>query len=117
VLRWTELWSWFQAFAFTQLIEVPIYWLALRKKSPQRLLKCFGATAITHPIVWFVIPTLWEGDYWWLVVVAESFAVIVEAVYLTMLGVSRWRAWLWSLAANGASVGLGFLVYWWHGLL
>jgi hypothetical protein len=104
--------AWLAAFAFTQLVEVPIYAPAFRTK---RVLKAFGASAITHPVVWWVIPRLWPdawGGYWGTVVVAETFAVVVEAAYLVVLGVRPRWAVPWSLAANGASCGLGFFVYW-----
>jgi hypothetical protein len=89
----------------------------------------FGASAITHPVVWFVIPRAWEALYLalvgWsavfqvrspmmryasMVVMAESFAVIVEGIYLRRFHVKR--AFAWSLLANGASVTLGFISRW-----
>src|SRR5262249_35014609 len=56
--------EWIYAFLFTQAVEVPIYVFALRggpETPPQRALAkrvliAFGASALTHPIVWFVIP-------------------------------------------------------------
>ena len=98
--------SWLWAFALTQLIEVPIYVLAMRKHLP--LARClavaFGASALPHPIVWFVIPRIWSlPTYWGMVVFAEVFAVVAEALYL------RWcripRPWLWARVANVTSAG------------
>lgn len=102
---------WLSAFLLTQLVEVPIYGYALRG----RLLLAFGASALTHPIVWFAIQPLWPGRYHQGVLVAEAFAVIVEALYLRRFGALR-RAWAWSLAANAASVAVSIatraLIHW-----
>lgn len=121
---------WFAlAFATTQLVEVPIFALALRSARPSRPLAAraaiaFGASAITHPVVWYVMPrvtlallvlvarggfslgvtaaTLVYGA------LAEGFAVVVEAAYLRAFGVRR--ALLWALFANAASVLVGTAV-------
>ncbi len=81
-----------------------------------QLALAFGASAITHPVVWFVIPGLApsfadpSAAYLEYVIRAEAFAFIVEAFYFHMiLGVSIWRALGWSFLANGLSAGLGFL--------
>jgi hypothetical protein len=113
---------WLVAFAFTQIVEVPIYLRATRG----RAVASFGASAITHPIVWFVMPDLWRSMYLaairfdsrlviaspflryaCMVLLAESFAIGVEALYLRALNVRR--ALVWSLAANAASVTLGLI--------
>lgn len=99
---------WLLAFAFTQVVEVPIYLRAL----DGRFGVAFGASAITHPVVWFVFPwafarLLPSVGYWPMVAAAEAFAVAVEAGWLAAFGLRR--APLWSLGANGASLGLGLL--------
>jgi len=91
---------WLARFLFTQLVEVPIYSYALRGQP----LVAFGASAITHPVVFFVFPRLWPGGYWSMIVAAEIFAVLVEAAYLRRFGLRR--ALLWSLLSNGASYSL-----------
>jgi hypothetical protein len=102
--------EWLYAFLFTQVVEVPIYMFALARSCPrvrpraQRALIAFGASALTHPIVWFVIPRL-IPSYFTMGVSAEAFAVFVEACYMYAFG-ARW-AFAWSLFANAASVGLG----------
>jgi hypothetical protein len=101
--------AWLAAFAVTQIIEMPIYVFALRERPwVQRLALAFGASAITHPFVWFLFPRLVE-DYWTMVALAETFAVVVEAVWLWRFGLKR--AILWTLLANGTSVGIGFALY------
>jgi hypothetical protein len=96
--------AWLIAFAFTQVVEVPIY---LRARAGWRA--AFLASAFTHPVVWFGFPALreWVHSYWGTVVLMECFAIGAEAVWLSTRGVRR--ALLWSLLANGASVALGFL--------
>lgn len=109
------MWAWLGAFLFTQVVECPIYARALRdveRRRWLRLLVAWGASTITHPIVWFLIPELWlqsgrAGGYWGMVVVAEAFAIAVEALYLWGFGVRR--AMAWALGANLASVCLGLL--------
>jgi hypothetical protein len=99
------LWLWFRAFLFTQIIECPIYMRGLRCP----LWAAFGASAITHPIVWFgIFHPLVPGSYWGKVIAAELFAWLGEAAYFRLVFKKR-RAWLWSLAANGASFGFGLL--------
>lgn len=93
---------WLKAFCLTQLIEVPIYAIALKK----RWILGFGASMLTHPIVWFVIPFLWDWKaYSHFLIVAEGFAVVAEFFYLHLLKVPK--PWLWSLIANAASAGFG----------
>lgn len=118
---------WFAlAFALTQIVEVPIFTRALRGPRPlaARVAIAFGASALTHPIVWFVMPlvaarllaassrvgvsldligrTLLYGA------LAEGFAVLAEAAWLRAFGVRR--ALPWSIAANAASVIVGTAV-------
>ena len=113
---------WLFAFVFTQLVECPIYWSAQDdQKRPKwkKLAIAMGASAITHPFVWFGFPMLWAvigrpGGYWGMVAAAETFAIVVEGVYLWRLGVRK--ALLWSLGANAASATLGFVSRWLFGL-
>ncbi len=91
--------AWAIAFAFTQAIEVPIY---LRVTG---LKVAFLASALTHPIVWFVFPALWPGGYVSMVVAAELFAWGAEALWLRAHRVER--AALWSFIANAASFCIG----------
>ncbi|MDP3155847.1 MAG: hypothetical protein Q8N23_24460 [Archangium sp.] len=98
-----ELWGWLVAFFFTQLFEMPIYW-----KASGSLRVAFFASAMTHPIVWFVFPMLMDHgvEYWPMVLLAETFAVLGEASWLRFNGVPR--PLLWSFVANSCSVGCGF---------
>ena len=97
--------AWLIAFVFTQLVEVPIYSTAL----PCRPLVAFGASAITHPIVWFVIcGSWWEAPWTAKVVTAELFAWLAETIYFAVVFRKR-RAWLWAFVAHAASFGAGRL--------
>ncbi len=97
---------WLVAFAITQAVETPIYVRAQPgQRWPRRLAVAFGASAVTHPFVWFVPRTLF-GDWVVYVLVVEAFAVVVEALWLRAFGVAR-AGW-WSLLANAASVAIGF---------
>jgi hypothetical protein len=111
--------AWLSAFLFTQAVEVPIWAYALRRHragGPWPLWACaaagFGASTITHPIVWFWFPAH-VRDYTAMVIQAEVFAVVAEALYMDVLRL-RW-ALAWSLAANAASAGLGLLSRWLFG--
>ena len=105
--------KWINAFMTTQLIEMPIYIWALARVRAQDWATlatiAFGASAITHPFVWFVFPSvvfLWK-NYPLFFVVAETFAWLVEALYLKYFKVKH--PWLVSLLANGMSAGFGLL--------
>jgi hypothetical protein len=117
--------AWFSAFVFTQVLEVPIYLVALRRRAdpPEslrwRLGFAFLASMATHPYVWFVIPTLFTASAWrawpaldpWrhalFFVTAETFAVLAEGLLMRALRVPR--PFLWALVANATSAGLGTL--------
>lgn len=117
----TLLQAWLAAFLFTEAVEIPLYLLALRP--PPRLAALLGAgqvpgspgvhlgvaalaSLLTHPFVWFAFPLL-DAPYLAQVASAEAFAVLVEAGWLRAAGLRH--ALLWSLLANGASLGLGLL--------
>lgn len=116
---------WLFAFALTECVECPLY----VKLSRVRLGVAFAASAITHPVVVFVIPTLWSHAYvvalgagakplsplaYFIVygVIAETFAIAVEASWLAWRGNLPWRrALVASLLANAASSSIGGLSY------
>lgn len=105
---------WLTAFFFTQLVEMGIYVRAFPIERPlrERLAIAFSASAITHPLVWFVIPDVTGslGISWWPTVgIAETFAVVAEAALLACFGVRA--PLLWALAANGTSFLIGLFCY------
>ncbi|MBX3204714.1 MAG: hypothetical protein KF764_06575 [Labilithrix sp.] len=105
-----EVVAWAKAFAFTELVEAPIY----RRFVPASWRLALAASAITHPFVWFAFPRLGERfELGWTTtsILSEVFAVAVEAAFFQRLAAVSWRrAALVSLLANGASVGLGLFV-------
>jgi hypothetical protein len=103
--------AWAIAFLFTQMVEVPIYSVGLRVG----LLSAFGASAITHPVLWFVIFPYLHLSYFWLIVIGESFAFLVEAAYFAWI-FRRRHALLWSALANAASFSTGMLSRWMFGV-
>jgi hypothetical protein len=113
--------AWLSAFAFTEAVEVPLYLAFMRLRSDDarpraldgvsgRLAVAFGASLVTHPIVWFLIPRIPAGSYAEMVARAEAFAVVAEGLYFYALGFfDLRRAMLWSLLANAASATLGLV--------
>jgi tetrahydromethanopterin S-methyltransferase subunit E len=107
--------SWLGAFLLTQAIELPIYVLGTRGTTlslPWRLAIGLGASAVTHPVVWFVLrdhlsPVI---GFPALFVLAETFAVVTEALYLRAFDVPR--PWRLSLLANATSASVGLLLWW-----
>lgn len=105
------MFAWLAAFTITQLIEIPVYFYAFRELNFSRLKRisvAFGASAITHPVVWFIFPVLLPSSHVAMVVAAETFAVIVEAAYLRAFGLRMYFSW--SLVANSLSFGSGLLL-------
>lgn len=102
---------WSFAFLFTQAFEVPIYLFMMDRQrlplsSAARVAVAFGASGLTHPIVWFLIPKL-GLPFVGYVALAEVFAVSVEALYFARFGLRR--PLLWSFVANATSASLGLL--------
>jgi hypothetical protein len=112
--------GWLAAFAFTVIVEAPVYrWALARRPEAQRgratgalrpWLWAAGLSLPTHPVVWFVFPRIWPGGWLDQTLAAEAFAVGVEAALLARLGVSSSLGW--ALAANGLSVALGLGARW-----
>lgn len=105
--------TWLEAFALTQLLEVPVFLLGMRAAPlswPMRVAVALGASALTHPIVWFVLPPLLGPrlGFWGYFGIAETFAVVAEWRYLAAFEVER--PLRLSLAANGLSMTVGLVV-------
>jgi hypothetical protein len=104
--------GWPFAFALTQAVELPFYTVGLERSLPRRLLVGFGASALTHPWVWFVLPPYLQPalGYYGYVAVVELLVVLAEAAYLTGMGLPARRALVRSTLANAASCAAGFVV-------
>jgi hypothetical protein len=87
----------------TQVVEIPIYRQGLR----QGFWASFGASAITHPLVWLFLASHVCGAPWKLqLAAAELFAWLTEAAYFRF-GFGCRQALVWTLVANGSSFMAG----------
>ena len=113
--------AWLRAFLLTQTIEMGVYAHVMGARPlRERIAIAFGASAITHPLVWFVIPDAvrlagstgdWQTDWWIVIACAECFAFGAEALWLWLFGARPVHAVLASLLANGASFTLCLFLY------
>jgi hypothetical protein len=96
------------AFAFTEIVEVPIY----RRMLGSGFLEALGASAVTHPLLWFVfVPAVRAHlSYMQYASIGEALVVLLEALWFRWL-FQRKGALLGSLAANGASYLLGLVAH------
>ena len=104
--------AWLRAFGLTLLIELPVAVPLLGRVeagSLRRVAAVVAANLATHPLVWFLFPGLalgWPARLG----LSEAWALIAEAIiYMTVWPALRWRAWLVSLVANGASAAAGLI--------
>jgi len=108
------------AYLVTVLVETPILALGLGRRHPlgDRIAYGLWLSAATLPIVWFVLPPLFESRARYLVV-AETFAPVAE-ILLFWLGCraagvdprpSLGRDAATIVVANLASFGVGLLLY------
>ncbi len=98
---------WLLCFLATQLIEMPIYVKMIDVSMGRRLLFAFGASAITHPILWFLMP--WGAlPYFYLLILGEAAVFIIEGFYFQALGMKK--PFYMSTVANSVSLSLGVLI-------
>lgn len=111
--------AWLKIFTLTYAVETPIYGAALRSQLAWRwtLLLSLLLNLATHPIVWFVLPRLFDNQVTF-ALFAEAFAVTVEALILAAAARLReWprREWLWcfglAFVANAISATAGEVLY------
>ena len=100
--------AWLAAFILTCLIEAPIYGLLLYKKIGfyRSILLAFILNALSHPILWFVLPKF-EPYYLWLAF-GESTVVIIEMLCL-MIGCRACGYKISFLTSLAMAVGLNLL--------
>ena len=107
--------SWFPAFIFTVVLEVPVVWLVLHDREPSTLrlgLLVVFANLATHPAVWFVLTqvfTVGTTDY---TLASEGWAAGAEALFylVAVPAAGPARAIGAALAANAASYLAGLLI-------
>ena len=107
--------GWFAAFLLTLAIEIPIAGYLLRRVEPDRvrlMILIAFANLATHPIVWYVITQLFLIGTWEYLLVAESWAVAVEALFYAVAfrGIGPRRAIAVAVIANAASFIAGAIV-------
>ena len=107
--------DWLRAFILTVLVEVPVATYLLRRADPQpwrTAALVFFANLASHPLVWYVWTQVFLFDSTPFVVVAETWAIALEAVFyfIAFRDLPLSRAVLVSLIANVASFAVGRLV-------
>ena len=101
--------EWITAFALTLGIEYVVVSLFL-KDWHKAIVPVIIVNVVTHPLVWFVWPSLLPLPYW--IIGAELFAFLAETVmYRYLLKIDWEKAVIFSLAANMASYLAGELIY------
>ena len=101
--------EWVSAFLITQIIETPIYAHAIGKRRGCWAM-AFAASALSHPLIFIIVPELFDGTWWRYVVLAEGIAILMETIWLRWLGIDR--PLKWALLANISSLSLGLLSRW-----
>src|SRR5262249_58730157 len=104
-----------RAFILTVLVEVPVATYLLRGANPQpwrTAALVFFANLASHPLVWYVWTQAFLFGSVTFVVVAETWAVVIEAAFyfVAFRGLSLPRAVLVSVVANAASFAVGRVV-------
>jgi hypothetical protein len=107
--------GWVAAFAITLAVEIPVAIYLLRRSQPDLVrlgLLIVLANLATHPIVWYVIGQVLMVGTAGYTLVAEAWAIGVEAVFyaVTIPNVSARRALAVAVAANTASFIAGRVV-------
>jgi hypothetical protein len=111
-LNWVDpyLFSFFQAFLLTFIVELLILLILAKKIPTSRIFKAiFIGNFVSMPVVWFLISRLIQEFYFYLII-SELFAVVSESFILKIfLSVSYRRSLLYSLVANLFSFIIGWI--------
>ena len=100
--------TWPLAFLLTLTLEIPVVLLLLKRGWRKDLPLALLANSLTHPTLWFVLPSMFS-DYFTFLVVGELLVFTFEA--LLYAGVVRsWRGGLAAVSANCLSLGVGLLL-------
>jgi hypothetical protein len=99
------------ALALTLAVEVPLVALVYPGQRRRMATCCAAATAFTHLVMHFVLPRLFTGTV--VLVAGETLALALEALAYALVSRPRdgARALLASALANGASFGVGLLIF------
>jgi hypothetical protein len=107
--------AWLRAFLLTTVIEVPVL-LALTRDSAlgwqRRAAYGLMGQLMTHPLVWFVFPTIPGITGRTALTLSELFAWLGEAALYALAGVARTPLRAVGVAgiANGVSLAVGLLL-------
>jgi hypothetical protein len=107
--------DWFMAFLLTLVVELPVGVILLRPAEPElvrRALAVLIANLVTHPAVWYVLTQLLLVGTVTFTLVAETWAVLGEAVVygVTFPAMARSRALAVALVVNTLSFAIGRVV-------
>jgi hypothetical protein len=99
------------ALVSTLAVEVPIVALIYPGQRRRMAACCAAATTFTHLVMHFALPRVWSGTV--VLVGGETFALALEALAYVLVSRPRdgARALLASALANGASFGVGLLLF------
>jgi hypothetical protein len=111
---------WIRAFAFTLLIEAPVYILLGRKLSEKKCsylqagLAGAAGSCVTHPLLWFVWPLVIR-NYTLFVISGELIVAAVESLMFFLIArkIRLSRAAIVAVSANAVSFGAGMLFHRW----
>jgi hypothetical protein len=107
------LWKMLVGYLFTVAVEGTVLLVGLSRVHPikHRLFAGAWLTACTYPVVWLVLPPLFE-ERWAYLVVAETFAPVAECLLFWLaFGKASARDLAVIVVANVLSFGLGEVVY------
>lgn len=107
--------AWLRAFLLTVAVECPLVVLLTaeaRLPWPKRVTLVIAAQLMTHPLVWYVFPAMPGLPRFSALVISEIFAWLAEAAFYALVEATPTKlgAIGVSALANGASLGLGFLL-------
>ena len=112
-----HLWNMLVGYLFTVVVEGSVLLVGLSRVHPikHRLFAGVWLTACTYPVVWLVLPPLFEPlaeNRWAYLVVAEVFAPAAECLLFWLaFEKATWRDLATIVVANLLSFGLGEVVY------
>ncbi len=100
------------AWGLTLACEIPVMLFLVRAQPAMRLLVIAAtASSLTHPVAWKIASVLSPDEYRTGLLLIESGVVLTEATwYRLWLRASFCNTLWWSLLANTASFGVGWML-------
>jgi hypothetical protein len=112
----TSLASWLIAFTLTVAVELPVV-LAMTRGNDLGWRRCCGIVLlgqlITHPLVWFIFPTIPGITGNTALTLSELYAWLGEAAVYAVMGLAPTPLGALGIAgvANGLSLAAGYLLF------